>query len=42
MVSVVVIRETAERAQDWWGEAPDLPLRVSKAAEVVEYVVARA
>ena len=36
------LRETAEMAQDWWGEAPDLPLRTSKAAEVVESVVRRA
>jgi hypothetical protein len=36
------LRETAEGAQDWWGEAPDLPLRLSKAAKVVESVVARA
>jgi hypothetical protein len=25
------LRETAERAQDRWGEAPDLPLRLSRA-----------
>jgi hypothetical protein len=37
----VNLRETAERAQDWWGEAPDLPLRLSKAAEVVESVEGR-
>ena len=35
------LRETAETAQDWWGEAPDLPFRVSKAAEVVESVIGR-
>jgi hypothetical protein len=36
------LRETAERAQDRWGEAPDLSLRLSRAAEVVESVVGRA
>ena len=36
------LRETAERAQDRWGEAPDLPLRLSRAAEVVESVIGRA
>jgi hypothetical protein len=36
------LKETAERAQDRWGEAPDLPLRLSRAAEVVESVIGRA
>lgn len=36
------LRQTAERARDWWGEAPDLALSASKAAEVREYVVGRA
>jgi hypothetical protein len=30
-----------ETAKDWRGEGPDLPLRVSKVAEVVESVVGR-
>ena len=31
-----------EIVRDWWGEAPDLPVSVSKAAEVVESVLGRA
>ncbi|MFZ0504660.1 MAG: hypothetical protein WAM44_13160 [Chthoniobacterales bacterium] len=29
-------------AQTWWGEAPDLPLTASKAADVVETVMGKA